>query len=363
MIIGVPREIKAGEGRVALTPDTVKALVAAGNVLRVQAGAGAAAGFADTAYAEAGAELVASAAQAFDAELVVNVKEIQDGEWQHLRAGGMLFSFLHLGADHAMARALLNRRITGIAFETVRDKDGGLPILAPMSALAGELAPSIAARLQGRSGATSLRDVAVLIVGAGAAGSAAARAAIALGARVTIVAQSDRRLAPLRAEFGAAIRTVTMAGINLPKQARETEALIAAINVAGAATPKLLTRPAIAGMRAGAVLIANCIDGGGIAETSHPTTLAAPSYVEEGVIHYCVPNMPAGTPRVASEKLAAALLPYLQSLTEQGLLRAMRDNEGLAAGLQMHGGSITQREVAAQLGLPFLDLDAVLFSC
>src|SRR5258706_5446148 len=174
MIIGVPREIKAGEGRVALTPDTVKALVAAGNVLRVQAGAGAAAGFADTAYAEAGAELVASAAQAFDAELVVKVKEIQDGEWQHLRAGGMLFSFLHLGADHAMARALLNRRITGIAFETVRDKDGGLPILAPMSALAGGLGASISGRVHGLSGAPSVLDVSVLIVRADAAGFASA---------------------------------------------------------------------------------------------------------------------------------------------------------------------------------------------
>ncbi len=363
MIIGLPREIKAGEGRVALIPDAVRVLVAAGNVLYVQAGAGEAADFADAAYSAAGATIVATAEQAFNAELVVKVKEIQDGEWRHLRAGGMLFSFLHLGADQAMARELLNRRITGIAFETVADKEGGLPILAPMSALAGELAVPIAIKLLQRADATTRQKPALLIVGAGASGSAAARAAIAAGCRVTVVANSDRRLAALRAEFGDRVTTLTIANARLPQLACDGDIVIGAVNVPGAATPKLLTRRDIAAMRPGSVLIEICIDGGGIAETSRLTTFDLPSYIEEGVIHYCVPNMPAAAPRMASEKLSAAILPYVQTISNLGLLRAMRDNEGLAAGLQMHNGHITRREVAAQLGLPFFDLDAVLFSC
>ena len=366
MIIGVPKEIKTGEDRVALTPDAVKTLVTAGNVVRLQTGAGVAAGFDDAAYTHAGAHIVTSAAHAFDAELVVKVKEIQNDEWQRLRPGSMLFSFLHLGAHPMMARELLNRRITAIAFETVSNKDGGLPILAPMSALAGELALPIAAGLLATStGARSflLRDASVLVVGAGAAGAAAARTAIALDAKVTVVAASDRKLAPLRTEFGPRIRTLIIANADLPRLAQAADVVIGAVNVPGTATPKLLTRQDIAAMRPGSVLIEICIDGGGIAETSRPTTLVAPTYVEEGVVHYCVPNMPATAPRAASEKISAAVLPYITSLVQYGLLHTMRDNEGLAAGLQMHGGNITHREVAAQLGLPFLDLDAVLFSC
>ena len=366
MIIGVPKEIKAGESRVALTPDAVQALVTAGNVVRVQAGAGLAAGFEDAVYSRANAHIVAAAEHAFDAELVVKVKEIQNDEWRHLRPGSMLFSFLHLGTHPTMARELLNRRITAIAFETVSDKSGGLPILAPMSALAGELALPIAAGLLaspvGAKGVL-IRDASVLVVGAGAAGAAAARTAIALGAKVTLVAASDRRLAPLLAEFGTRVRTLTIAYADLPRLAQAADVVIGAVNVPGAATPKLLTRHNIAAMRPGSVLIEICIDGGGIAETSHPTTLDAPTYIEAGVIHYCVPNMPATAPRAASEKISAAVLPYITSLVQHGLLRTMRDNEGLAAGLQMHGSHITHREVAAQLGLPFLDLDAVLFSC
>lgn len=365
MIIGVPKEIKSGEGRVALTPDGVHTLHALGATLRVETGAGLASGFDDAAYAKAGATIVPTAAQAFNAELVVKVKEIQPGEWQHLHPGQILFSFLHLGGDPRMARELLDRRITGIAFETVTDKDGGLPILAPMSALAGEMALPIAASLLASSAGSKkiLGQAGVLVVGAGAAGAAAARTAIALGATVTVIAQSDRRLAMLRAEFGRRIRTLTIAEADLPQLVRTADVLIGAVNVLGAATPKLLARRDIAAMRPGSVLIEICIDGGGIAETARTTTLDAPTYIEAGVTHYCVPNMPAAAPRAASEKISVAILPYITSLLQHGLLRAMRDNEGLLAGLQMHGGNITHREVAAQLGLPCLDLDAVLFSC
>ena len=365
MIIGIPREIKSGEGRVALAPGGVRTLHALGATVRVEAGAGTASGFDDATYADAGATIVPTAAQAFNAELVVKVKEIQPGEWQHLRPGQILFSFLHLGADPRMAQELLERRITGIAFETVADKAGGLPILAPMSALAGEMALPIAAWLLASSDGSKkiLREAVVLVLGAGAAGAAAARTAIALGATVTVVAKSDRRLAMLRAEFGSRIRTLTIANADLPQLARSADVVIGAVNVPGAASPTLLTRRNIAAMRRGSVLIDICIDGGGTAETSRATTLAAPTYIDEGVIHYGVPNMPAAAPRAASEKISTAILPYITSLLQQGLLHAMRDNDGLLAGLQMHGGNITHHKVAAQLGLPCLDLDAVLFAC
>ena len=365
MFIGVPKEIKSGEGRVALTPTAVRALHSLGATVRVETGAGIASGFDDAAYANAGAAIVPTAAQAFNAELVVKVKEIQTGEWQHLHPGQILFSFLHLGANPQMARELLDRRITGIAFETVADENGGLPILAPMSALAGEMAVPIAATLLASSEGSRklLGQAVVLVVGAGAVGTAAARTVIALGATVTVIAQSNRRLAMLRAKFGSRIRTMIIAEADLPQLVRKADVVIGAVNIPGASSPKLLTQRDIAAMRPGSVLMEICIDGGGIAETSRATTIDAPTYIEAGVIHYCVPNMPAAAPRAASEKISAATLPYITSLLQHGLLRAMRNNDGLLAGLQMHGGNITHRDVAAQLGLPYLDLDAVLFSC
>jgi alanine dehydrogenase len=365
MDIGVPREIKDGERRVALTPDAVRELVNAGHAARVQSGAGEGAGFSDTEYANAGATIAANAAQAFDADLVIKVKEIQTDEWKHLRAGGMLFSFLHLGADPTMARELLNRRVTGIAFETVCDAQDRLPILAPMSAIAGELAAPIAANLllatdgdKSSGKGILMRDARVLVVGAGSAGLAAAHATHAMGARVCVMARSARPPS-LHNEIEYAIASPEV----IKQRAKESDIVIGAVNTPGRSTPKLLTRADVGAMPAKSVLIEICIDGGGIAETSRPTSHAAPTYVEEGVIHYCVANMPAAVPRSASVAISNAVLPYALNLANRGLMKAMRADDGFARGVQMHGGEITQAAVAAQLGLTHLDLDAVLFTC
>lgn len=370
MIIGLPKEIKDGERRVALTPEAIAALVGAGNAVRVETRAGEGSGFADADYALAGAEVVDSAAKAFDVEFVVKVKEIQLDEWQQLNPGAMLFSFLHLGADAFMAHELLARRITGIAFETVADASRRLAILAPMSVIAGELSIPIAANLlmtpNGGRG-VAISDARVVILGAGNAGAAAARIAIALGADVTIISRVGPRLAALAHKLGSSARTMAMQPATLAAATKEADVLIGAVNIPGAASPTMLTRDDVLSMTAysgpGAVLIEICIDGGGIAETSRPTTHSAPTYVDEGVTHYCVPNIPAAVPRSASIALSAAVLPYVLALAGKGLARALRDDDGLAAGLQIHGGQVTHEAIARELKRPYRDLDALLFSC
>jgi alanine dehydrogenase len=370
MIIGLPKEIKSGEMRVALTPDAVQALVAFGHTIRVQTSAGEGAGFSDAEYAASGAEIVPTADHAYDADLVVKVKEIQLNEWQRLRRGGMLFSFLHLGADRLMARELLDRRITGIAFETVADRHGKLSILAPMSEIAGELAIPIAADLlmtshSGKS--VMMRDARVLVVGAGVAGRAAAHAAANAGAKVSVAVRNLATAADLHRDGPGKIEIFEGDAARVAQLAREADVIVGAASVPGQATPKLLTREDIKAMRPGGVLIEICIDGGGISETSRPTSHAVPTYIAEGITHYCVANMPATVPRLASIKISSAILPYVAALANHGLLRAMRDNkgftDGLKNGLQIHDGRVTHAGIAAELNLPFVDLDAVLFSC
>ena len=370
MLIGLPREIKDGERRVALVPDAVAALISAGHSVRVENNAGGGAGFTDAEYAASGADMVGNPAKAFDSELVVKVKEIQTNEWKLLNPGGMLFSFLHLGADAFMAHELLARRITGIAFETVEDASKRLAILAPMSVMAGELAIPISANLLmapcgGRG--VAIADAALVIVGAGNAGCAAARTAIALGAEVTVISRVGPRLAALAHRLGSSARTIAMQPDTLMAAVKDADVVIGAINTRGAATEKLLTRAALRAMTqsrgAGAVLIEICIDAGGIAETSHPTYHSAPTYVEEGVLHYCVANIPAAVPRSASLALSSALLPYVLTLANKGLQQALRDNDGLAAGLQIHGGQVTHAAIARMLKRPYRDINAVLFSC
>jgi len=370
MIIGMPREIKDGERRVALTPDAVAELVAAGHDVQVQTGAGGGAGFADTAYAEHGATLVESADKAFDADLVVKAKEIQTNEWHRLNPGCMLFCFLHLGADPFMAHELLARRVTGFAFETVEDASRRLAILAPMSVIAGELAIPIAATLLMTSAGgrgVALSNARIVILGAGNAGSAAANAAIALGADVTVISRHGPRLAALAHKLGSSARTVAIGTNNVAEAAKHADVVIGAVNVPGNATPKLLSRADISAISAtggaGAVMMEVCIDGGGVSETSRATYHSAPTYVEEGVTHYCVANMPAAVPRSASIALSRAALPHVQAIARKGLMQALRDDSGLAAGLQIHGGQVLHQAVAKQLNRPWRDLDAMLFSC
>ena len=373
MNIGIPTEIKDGERRVALVPAAVQQLVADGHRVNVQSGAGAGAGWPDDSYVAAGATLVDSAAEAFDADLVVKVKEIQsspENEWQHLHPGCMLFSFLHLASDPFMAHELLARRITGIAFETVEDPSKRLPILAPMSVMAGEMAVIIGANLlmtpNGGRG-VALRDANVVVIGAGNAGAAAAHAAIALGANVTVLSRFGPRLAALAHRLGSSARTIAMSPVALQEALRPADLVIASANVPGMTSPKLIARADLAAMTQhagpGAVLIEVSIDGGGIAETSHATQLSQPTYVEESVVHYCVANIPAAVPRSASQALSDAVLPYVLALAGKGLRQALKDDSGFAKGLQLHGGQVTHELVARELNRNYRDIDAMLFSC
>jgi alanine dehydrogenase len=372
MIIGIPKEIKDGETRVGITPDGVKALVAQGHQVRVETRAGAGAGFSDGDYRAAGAEIVATPAAAFDADIAVKVKEIQTGEWRHLKPGSTLFSFLHLPADAQMTRELLARRITGIAFETVSDRRGGLPILAPMSVIAGQLAVLVGANLltlpaggNGTllAGSAIVPPGAVLVVGAGNVGAAAVRLAATIGASVTVLASSERNVVALRDELGGKIATGLASVETISRLAPRVDLVIGAVNIPGRLTPKLLLRDAVRAMRPGSVIVDVCIDGGGIAQTSRPTTHSAPTFVAEGVIHYCVPNMPAAVARSATLALTQAALPYLLALAGKGMLRAVREDDALAAGLQMCNGSITHPVVAQALGVPCVPADAMLHAC
>jgi alanine dehydrogenase len=364
VIVGVPKEIKDGERRAGMTPDGVRELASRGHTVRVQMGTGEGVGFSDADYAEAGAGIVALASRAFDADLVVKVKEIQTAEWRALRPDSTLFCFQHLQSDGETTRELLARRITAIAYETVTGTEGGLPILAPMSSIAGELAVLIGANLltspQGGSG-TLLRDARVTVVGAGKVGEAAARTAAMLGAKVTLLARNVERAQGIATAIGASVASASHDIV--ATFAAQSDLIIGAVNLPGERTPKLLTREAVRKMPKGSVIVDVCIDGGGIAETSRPTIHSEPTYIEEGVLHYCVPNMPAAVARSATLALTEAALPYVIALADKGIWNALRADDGLAAGLHMAGGKITHPAVAKALGLECTPSDALLHAC
>ncbi len=362
MHIGLPKETKPGERRIALAPEAVGALTAGGNEVILQSGAGLSAGHADADYSAHGARIVASAEEAYACEMVVKVKEIQPEEWKLLQDGCSLLGFLHLGGDAAMCRELLARRVTGIAYETITGKNGSLPVLEPMSRLAGMLAVSIGQHgllaPQGGRGVL-LADARVVIFGAGIAAKAAAEQSLALGAQVTVASRAGPRLQALP----AGVRAIDIATADVSELVRGADLVIAAVHTSGEATPRLLSRGDVGSMGTGAMLIEIGIDAGGIAETSRPTTHLEPTYVAEGVTHYCVANMPAAVPRSASAALSAAVLPYVSALANHGLAPALRQMPGLAAGLQMHGGHMLHAAIAARHGFEVRDLDAILYAC
>lgn len=368
--IGVPREIKPGENRVAITPEGVRALRAAGAAVRVETGAGAASGFADGEYASAGAEVAASAAQAWDADLVVKVKEPVAAEFPFLCERTALFAYLHLAAAPDLARALVERRVTAIAYETVSDGEG-LPLLRPMSEIAGILAVQAGARgleagFGGRGillgGVSGVPPADVVVLGAGTAGSSAARAAAAAGAAVTVLDVSDGKLRALCAAAGGRIRAVRSAPEAIAEASASADLLISTVLVVGDRAPRLVTREMVRGMRRGAVAVDVAIDQGGSIETSRPTTHSDPFYIEEGVVHYCVTNMPAAVPRTSTLALTRATLPYLLDIAKTGVEGALRGNASLRAGLNTCRGRVTCAGAARALRMPHAEAAAVL-SC
>ena len=364
MRIGVPRERKDGECRVALTPDGARSLVAAGHEVVVERGAGERVGFSDAVYVGAGARVAADAAAAFDCALVVKVKELQRDEIALLKPATTIMGFAQLARDRELLDAVLAARIGLIGYETVSDGRGGLPVLAPMSRIAGRLAPLIAGSLLMNDsggagvllpGVDAVAPAHIVIVGAGNVGSEAAHVALALGASVTVFARTQARLDLLRARCegvaGERLLTALSEPVALGAAIAEADVLIGAVLEPGRLSPKLVSRAMLRSMRARSVFIDVGIDHGGIGETSRMTSISEPTFVAEGVLHYGVANMPALVARTATLALAEAVLPCVRRLADRGVAVALRTDAGLRAGVQVWGGAIVHPGLADDVGV------------
>jgi len=361
MKIGVPKEIKVHEYRVGLVPAAVRELVAAGHEVLVERGAGSGVGFDDAAYEAVGARIAADARAVFAAaDLVVKVKEPQLVECAMLRPGQVLFTYLHLAADRPQAEALMRSGAHAIAYETVTARDGSLPLLTPMSEVAGRMSVQVGATLLHKSaggrgmllgGVPGVAPAKVVILGGGVSGTAAAEIACGMRADVTVIDKSLPRLRELDGLFGGRLKTVFSTAASIETAVASADLLIGAVLVPGAAAPRLVTRAMIKAMRPGAVVVDIAIDQGGCIETSRPTTHADPTYVEEGVVHYCVTNMPGAVAQTSTLALNNATLPYVRALANDGFEVACGKDPGLAAGLNVSQGRIVHSAVAEALGL------------
>lgn len=361
MFIGVPKEIKKQEGRVGLTPAAVREYVLRGHRVLVETGAGVGIGADDENYVRAGASIASSASEVFaNAEMIVKVKEPQPSEWAQLQAGQILFTYLHLAPDPEQTRGLLDSGVTAVAYETVTD-GVGLPLLAPMSEVAGRLsieAAAIASRnynggnglLMG--GVPGVAPARVVVLGGGVVGTHAARMAAGLGADVSILDRSLPRLRQLDELFQGRATTRFSTIDAIEEEIRSADVVIGSVLVPGASAPKLITRDMLSLLKPRTVLVDVAIDQGGCFETSRPTTHEDPTFDVDGVIHYCVANMPGSVPRTSSHALNNATLPYGLALAEGGLEAIVRDN-ALRAGLAVHKGKLTSEPVAESLGLAF----------
>ncbi len=369
MIVGCPKEIKNHEYRVGLTPGSVREYVAHGHNVIIETGAGLGIGADDAAYMAAGAKIVATAADVFQkADMVVKVKEPQPSEWAQLQEGQILYTYLHLAPDAAQTKGLVESGVTAVAYETVTDERGGLPLLAPMSEVAG--------RLSIQAGATALQKAngglgkllggvpgvdpgKVVIVGGGVVGLNAAKMAIGLGADVTILDRSLPRLRQLDDIFGGRIHTRYSSIEALESEVFSADMVVGAVLIPGAAAPKLVTRDMLTGMKKGAVIVDVAIDQGGCFETSHATTHSDPTYEVDGVVHYCVANMPGAVPVTSAHALNNATLMHGLALADRGLT-AITEDMHLRNGLNVHKGRITNKAVAEALGYDLVAPDAAL---
>ena len=367
MRVGVPSEIKVHEYRVGLTPGTVREYVAHGHQVVVQSGAGAGIMASDDAYRAAGAEIAATAAEIFaGCDMIVKVKEPQPSEWVQLRRGQLLFTYLHLAPDPEQAKGLIASGCTAIAYETVTDDRGTLPLLAPMSEVAGRLAIEAAGQAMRRSeggagillgGVPGVPAGRVTVLGGGGVGTHAARMAVGLGAEVTIVDRSIPRLRQLDEMFNGRVRTRYSTLETIEHEVSIADAVIGAVLIPGASAPRLVTRKMLKHMKPGSVLVDVAIDQGGCFETSRPTTHADPTYVVDGIIHYCVANMPGAVPQTSAAALNNATLPYGLALANKGVAALESITEtgrGLLAGLNVHEGNVTSQAVAESLNLEFV---------
>ena len=364
MRIGVPREIKNSEYRAGMTPMGVRELVEQGHQVQVEQGAGTAAGFPDQAYEQAGAVMVDDPRAVFSwSDLIVKVKEPQVKECGWLSADQVLFTYLHLAADRSLTEALLASGCTAIAYETVQNLHGGLPLLAPMSEVAGRMAVQAGAHclekaLGGRGvllgGVPGVSPGRVLVIGGGVVGENAARIALGMGAQVSLLDKSIPRLKQLDEQFNGRLVTLYSTQENIEQQLTQSDLVIGAVLLPGAAAPKLVSRQMLGLMQPGAVLVDVAIDQGGCFETSHPTTHDDPVFEVDGIVHYCVANMPGAVARTSTLALTNATLPYVEQLAQHGWRRALQEVPGFVDGLNVHSGRVTCAGVAEAFDLPYV---------
>lgn len=370
MLVGLPKEIKDNEYRVGLTPAGVRALTDAGHQVIVERGAGEGSGFEDGLYQKAGAQILDSADEVWArAEMIVKVKEPIQPEYPRMRAGQLLFTYLHLAPDKELTEQLLKRKVTGIAYETITDRRGGLPLLTPMSEVAGRMAIQVGAHylekmaggrgilLGGVPGVPAAR---VVIIGGGVVGTNAAKIAVGMGAHVTIIDNNLDRLRELDDIFLSKISTLASSAYMIHDAVSQADLIVGAVLVPGASAPRLVTRNMLKDVPNGAVIVDVAVDQGGCIETTHPTTHSDPTYYVEGVLHYCVANMPGAVPRTSTFALTNATLPYTLKLANQGFFEAIRSDLGLKAGVNTYAGHCTYEAVATSQGLPYTSLDALV---
>lgn len=370
MIIGVPKEIKDNEYRVALTPGGVEMLRQHGHRVLVQAGAGEGSGFSDEEYARSGAEVLPTADEVWNnAEMIMKVKEPRPEEYGYLREGLLLFTYLHLAAEEQLTYELLKRKVTAVAYETVELDDGRLPLLTPMSEVAGRMAVQVGAHYLEKAhggrgkllgGVPGVRPADVVIIGGGTVGTNAAKIALGMGAHVTIIEKNIDRLRYLEDVLHGNLTTLASNPLNIAQAVRTADLLIGAVLIHGARAPKLVTREMVSTMKPGSVIVDVAIDQGGCVETSKPTTHSNPTYEVDGVIHYGVTNMPGAVPRTSTYALSNATLPYAVLLADLGFEEAVRRNRALARGVNTFRGHITYPAVAEPFGLEYTPLERLL---
>jgi alanine dehydrogenase len=370
MIIGVPKEIKDNENRVAVTPGGVAEYVANGHTVLVEQSAGAGSGFTDSEYAAAGAELVSSHEDVFArSEMITKVKEPIAPEYPLLREGQILYTYLHLAAEEKLTNVLVNQRVSSLAYETVQMPDRSLPLLAPMSEVAGRMATQVGAQYLTRThggrglllgGVPGVAPAKVAIIGGGIVGTNSAQMALGLGADVTILDVSMDRLRYLDQVLHGRLRTMASNKRNLEDVVAESDLVIGAVLIPGAKAPKLVTREMVGGMNEGAVLVDVAIDQGGCIETIQPTTHSAPVYIDQGVVHYGVTNMPGAVPRTSTIALSNVTLPWGLKLANRGFVNAVKTDQALALGVNTLDGYLTYESVAAAFGMTYTPLDSVL---
>ncbi len=371
MLVGVPKEIKIHEYRVGLTPSSARELIHHGHRVVVEANAGGGIGFDDDAYRAVGAEVLGSAEEVFAAaEMIVKVKEPQTSEYGLLRNGQILYTYLHLAPDLPQTQGLIESGCIAIAYETVTSARGGLPLLSPMSEVAGRMSVQVGAHClekeQGGSGmllggVPGVAAARVVIIGGGVSGTNAARMAMGMEAHVTVIDRSLEQLYALDLQFGPMLNTIYYTVDSIETHVTGADLVIGAVLVPGAAAPKLVTRDMVRQMRPGSVLVDIAIDQGGCFETSKPTTHSEPTYVEEGCVHYCVTNMPGAVARTSTIALNNATLPFGLALADKGYKQALKDNEHLRNGLNVAGGKVTYQAVAEAHGLAYTPAENVLW--